>query len=111
MFVTLYRTDVPQQLSRAEYYQPHLDVEQIGQQVLYFVREKHAWYDDGEKKVVHLTTTLSPEEGVSSYTDAKFRFDQQVTHRASEGFIHLFKIDPFQGITYEKLDPSKPYRS
>ena len=93
---TLYKTAKPQELERAEYYQIRLVHELLQGQTVYFVREKHGWYDDRQKRAVHNITTLDPEQGFATYEEAKQRYDQHLHHRASEGFVHSFSIDPLR---------------
>lgn len=106
-FETLYKTDVPQQLSRAEFYQPQLAPETVNGKTLYFVREKHGWWDDASKKLVLHTTTLDPEEGFATLEDAEARYEQQLHHRASEGFMHSFFVDPANNlpVNYRRISP------
>lgn len=95
MFETLYKTNVPEELERAEYYHPMLDVQTVGSSCRYFVRETHGWFSDPEKKNFHHVSTLNPtaEEGFDSYEEAKRKYDEQVRHRAKEGFVHAFSLD------------------
>jgi hypothetical protein len=95
LFETLYKTNAPQEIERAEYYQPHLDAQLVHGKTVYFVREKHGWYDDRMKRVFHSTATLDPEEGFPAYEKAEARYKKQVRYRASAGFIHSFIFDPF----------------
>jgi hypothetical protein len=103
-FETLYKTNLPQEMEAAEYYQPHLDMEFIDGAWVFFVREKHGWFKDGEKRAIHHLTTLSPEEG-STAKEAELRYNQQVQKRASEGYIHSFSIDPYSavGVKYRRV--------
>jgi hypothetical protein len=103
-FETLYKTDVPQEMEAAEYFRPHLDMEFINGAWVFFVREKHGWYDDATKRAIHHMTTLSPEEGSTS-KEAEARYNQQVQFRAKEGYTHSFSIDPFSpsGMQYRKI--------
>jgi hypothetical protein len=98
MFTTLYRSATPDKsVMEGEYYQPLLESAIIGGKELYFVKETHAWFDDKEKKVINLVTTLSPAEGIEDRLQAHDLFDKQVAHRVKEGFAHSFFIDPFAG--------------
>jgi hypothetical protein len=103
MFETLHKTDVPTELDHVEYYQPNLEVENSRTGHYYCVREKHGWFVDAEKRAVHHTSTLSPEEGFATFEEAQRRYDQQVQKRASEGFVHSFSVDPMS-------DPPVRYR-
>ena len=71
----------------------------------YFVREKHAWYDDKTKEVVDNRCTLDPQEGFTDFVEATARYDEQVEHRAAEGFVHSFSIDPVEGHIYRLIEP------
>jgi hypothetical protein len=102
---TLYKTDAPQELESAEYYQPRVEMKNIAGKWFFFVQETHGWYKDDVKEVVHKTYTLEPEEGFSTHQGAQIRYEQQLAHRASGGFVHSFSVDPFSesGIAYRKL--------
>lgn len=100
-FETLYKTDNPEELDRAEYYQPRIDVEDVDGKPRYFVREKHGWFDPAAREAVHVVTTLNPEEGFEKYDDADAMYRQQQRHRAAEGFCHAFFADP------TNTDPAK----
>jgi hypothetical protein len=91
-FETLYKTNRPEDMEHAEYYQPQLDLVFVNGAWSWFVREKHGWWDG--KKAVNHTTTLSPEEGVSEI-EARSWFEKQQKFRASEGFRYAFSIDYF----------------
>jgi hypothetical protein len=91
-FETLYKTNRPEDMEHAEYYQPQLDAVFVNGAWSWFVREKHGWWDG--KKAVNHTTTLSPEEGVSE-VEARAWFEKQQKFRASEGFRYAFSIDYF----------------
>jgi len=105
---TLYKTNAPEELERAEYYQPRIEQKVLCGKWVFFVTEKHAWYDDRGKQVLAPGFTLDPkeEEGYPSLEAAKARYDQQVKHRASEGFVHSFYIE-FDDIA---LIPRHKYR-
>jgi hypothetical protein len=102
MWETLYKTNPPKDFHDGEYYQPQLDFEFEGEKTAYFVREKHGYFSDEEKRPVNVTTTLSPEEGYSTYEAALARYEEQVRHRAKSGFVHSFHFDPFatNGVGY-----------
>ena len=94
MFETLYKTDSPKDFSNGEYYQVHLDFDP--EQDIYFVRERHGWYNNQEKRAAHSVKTLEPLEpleGFSTLKEARAAYEQHVQHRASLGFIHAFSID------------------
>ena len=44
-----------------------------------------------------------PDEGFTTREEAEARYKQQLVHRASEGFVHSFCLDPFEGM---KVSPS-----
>ena len=92
-FETLYKTNRPEEMEQAEYYQPH-DAQFTNGAWLWFVREKHGWWHAANKRAVNHATTLSPEEGVTEL-EARVWFDKQQRHRASEGFVYAFSIDYF----------------
>jgi hypothetical protein len=95
MFETLYKVKTPKGFLDGEYYQASVNAEFVNGVVVFFVREKHGYFNDTEKRLVHLTVTLSPEDGYPTFEEAKKRYDEQVHHRAKEGFVHALSIDPF----------------
>jgi hypothetical protein len=101
-FETLYKSSDPKDFPEGEYYQPRLQSEIIDGVEMFFVREKHAYYSDTEKRRVNETITLNPEEGFSTEAEAMQRYDQQIKYRASTGYVHLFHFDPFKprGVGY-----------
>ena len=102
--ITLYETDVPADLETGEYYQPSLTVERVGGDYRYFVREKHGWFSAKEKRIVHAIYTLAPEGGFANIDDAMEAYNEQVRHRASEGFKHGFEFDPMsEALKYTKF--------
>ena len=108
VFETLYKTNAPEQLAAAEYYQPHLDVENVNGRPIYFVREKHGWYDASHKPAAkHSLHTLNPEDGYATWEEAERRYNEQLAHRAREGFVHSFSVDPFSSppISYRRIVP------
>lgn len=104
MFETLYKTNRPEELERAEYYQPRIDVERVSGRTVYFGSERHGWYSEAEKRAIHHTATFSPEEGFGTFEEAAKWYDQQIKHRASEGFVHSFLLDPFEGVQYRRIE-------
>ena len=104
-FETLYKTDHPERLEFAEYYQPQIDMEPRNGRWTYFLREKHGWFNDSEKRAVHHSHTLNPEDGFASLEEAIRAYEQQIRHRASEGFVHSFSLDPMVGQVYSKIEP------
>jgi hypothetical protein len=51
--------------------------------------EKHGWWDDSAKQIIHEVITISPEEGLT-IEDAERMFIAQRESRARCGFIHSF---------------------
>jgi hypothetical protein len=107
LFETLYTTKVPEELERAEYYQPQLEMQLVGGTWSFFVRERHGWFDDTTKKRANYVSKLdlNREERFSSYEKAKQRYDEQVRQRAAEGFVHSFATDPTSpdGVRYRRI--------
>jgi hypothetical protein len=105
---TLYKTEFPENEEHAEYYQPILLSQRRANSWAYFARETHAWWSEADKTFRNRVTTLNPEEGFSNYEEAQQEFTKQVSHRASEGFVHSFSLDfdESKGIikVYRKLD-------
>jgi hypothetical protein len=106
-FETLYKTQHPEKLEFAEYYQPQLETQPMGGRWVYLVRERHGWFSDQEKRPVHHTYTLNPEEGFATFEEALNRYNEQLQHRALEGFIHSFYIDVPVGHCYRKIDTDR----
>lgn len=114
-FETIYRVDPrgksfsPDNLAsiaETEYYQINIDVQFQGSQELYFVREKHGFFDDQRKKIAHHLYTLNPEEGFTNVGDALARYDKQLKYLASQGFVHAFSVRiPEGGTNHRVLDP------
>jgi hypothetical protein len=104
-FETLYKSDSPKDFATGEYYQVHFEceIDPATSKELFFVREKHGYFDDRQKRAVHHTTTFAPEEGFATREDAEARYSQQLTQRASEGFVHSFCLDPFEGMKYRDI--------
>jgi len=92
---TLYKTNAPEQLERAEYYQPHINSKFHHGKWFFVVTETHAWYDDQKKEVFNKVTTLDPqpEEGFATIEEAWKRYDEQVRRRVADGFVHSFYIE------------------
>jgi hypothetical protein len=104
-FETLYKSDSPRDFATGEYYQVHFEseVDPATGKESFFVREKHGYFDGQQKRAVHHTTTFAPEEGFATRVEAEARYRQQLVHRASEGFVHSFCLDPFEGMKYRRL--------
>jgi len=92
--VTLYRTKGPKTFADGEYFAPQFDFERQGDHFVYFVREKHGYWSDTEKRVVHVIETLSPDEGYTSYEEGLARYEQQLLTRIKDGFVHAYSLDP-----------------
>ena len=103
MFETLYKTDSPKDFANGEYYQIHLEIEIHDGKQVFFVREKHGWFNDEEKRSAHHIFTLSPQEGFSTLSEAEKAYHQQVKVRASAGFVHSFRFDPWEGLSTAAL--------
>lgn len=106
-FETLYKTEHPERLNFAEYYQPQIEMELRNGKWIYFVREKHGWFNDTEKRPVHHLNTLNPEDGFESFDEAARAYERQVQHRATEGFVHSFSIEIPTGQVYRRVPPTK----
>ena len=105
---TLYKTSAPEQLERAEYYQPRVEQKFHGGKWRYTVTETHAWYDDLKKEVVHKVTTLNPEaaEGFATIEEAWKRYEEQVRRRVADGFSHSFSLE----FDSQKMGPVQIYK-
>ncbi len=92
---TLYKTNAPELLERAEYYQPRIESKFLQGKWFFVVAETHAWYNDQEKDVKLQVTTLNPQadEGFATIEEDWKRYDEQVRRRASDGFVHSFYIE------------------
>ena len=104
-FETFYKTDDMKDFPEGEYYQTRFESEIVAGSEVFFVREKHAYFSNTEKRRVNETVTLSPEEGFATQKDAKERYDQQVQYRVNIGFVHCFSFDPFErdGVGYRYM--------
>jgi hypothetical protein len=102
MFETLYKTETPKDFVQGEYYQPSLDIVFGNGETAYFVREKHGYWNDTEKRMANETVTLSPEEGYATLEEAQACYERQVQHRVKSGFAHSFYFNPFMkdGVAY-----------
>jgi hypothetical protein len=97
-FETLYKSDSPKDFASGEYFQVRFESEvasATGREV-FFVRERHGYFDDQHKRVVHPITTLSPEEGFATRGEAEERYARQLRHS--------FSPDPYDGMKYRRLD-------
>jgi hypothetical protein len=108
MSETLYRTNVPEQMTQAEYYQPRMEMKFHQGKWVFIVSETHGWYDGQKKEVVEEVTTLNPEatEWFSTIEEAWRWYGAQVLRRVLDGFVHSFYID-YDGNT---LAPVEHYR-
>jgi hypothetical protein len=108
---TLYKAKKPTSFDDGEYYQPTIDFQFLNGKQQYFVRETHGYWNDNEKRVIHVLTTLSPEEGYSTFQEADQRYQQQLQKRVGDGFVHSFSLDPCRlsgdYISYEYLGDQK----
>ncbi len=114
-FETLYRTDPrgktfqpgdPVSISETEYFQPFFDSHFADGKQVFFVRETHGYFDDKQKKVVLVVTTLAPEEGLATAEEAWIEYEAQLRFRALQGFVHAFSVNiPKSGMNYRILDP------
>jgi hypothetical protein len=77
----------------AEFYEIFLEARFAAGRTAFFVLEKHGYWDEAQKRAVHLVSTLSPEEGVSTYDDALAIYQRQVQQRVSDGFVHSYSPD------------------
>jgi hypothetical protein len=76
---TLYKTSVPEQMTRAEYYQPHIEPKFHQGKWFLVVTETHAWYDGEEKDAKLQVTTLDPQatEGFANLEEVWRRYNEQ----------------------------------
>ena len=104
-FETLYRTDAPKDFANGEYYQVRIECRpDLASNVQrFFVRENHGYFDNSQRRAVHSVTTFAPDEGFPTVEEAVAQYEQQLAHRASEGFVHAFSLDPFEGMRYRHL--------
>lgn len=96
MIETLYKVKNPEgaPVEQAEYYELVLDAQHVGNQLMYFVRELHGWWDDAKKRNVNSWQTYGSKEGFPSFEEALQRFQLQREARAKSGFIHCFSPEP-----------------
>jgi hypothetical protein len=94
-------------VSDTEYYQLSIDVVFHAGKDSYFVRERHGYFDDRQKKLVHHHLTLNPDEGFPTVEDALAGYDAQLKHRAAQGFVHAFSPRiPEGGTRHRVLEPN-----
>jgi hypothetical protein len=95
MLQTLYKTPHPTAgpAVGAEFYEIFLEARRVKGTTVFFVREKHGWWDEGNRRAVHLVSTLSPEEGVSTWDEAHAIYQRQVERRVLDGFVHSYSPD------------------
>ncbi len=115
-FETLYRVDprgktfLPgdnASLSETEYFQPQFELEFREGKHVFFIREKHGYFDDQQKKPASIITTLAPEEGFATADEAWKKYEERLRYRASQGFTHAFSVMiPENRINHRILDPS-----
>lgn len=95
MLQTLYKTTDPTAgpASDAEFYEVFMEARTVMGKMAFFVQEKHGWWNEAEKRPVYLVSTLSPEEGLSTYDEAHTIYQRQVGRRVSDGFVHSYSPD------------------
>jgi len=108
MLETLYKTKTPEaSVWEGEYYELFLEAKPDNSRVVYFVGEKHGWWDDEAKRNVNSYATRSPEEGYATFDEAHNRYKLQRSNRAKGGFTHSFSPD-YSGqakYVYEVIQP------
>ena len=105
---TLYKDFQPaldEQPDVAEYYRFRL-VPEKNIPHAYKVEEHHGWFDDQNKKAIHDTKILHPEDTFTWQGGMKL-INQQILYLAKSGFVHQLTFDPFAPRFYEhvELDP------
>lgn len=87
---TVYKTPRPEDDSRAEYYTIFLLRKVFRGQAMFFLHEKHGFFEDAEKTAHGSVETFGDKEGYASMSEAIDRFEAQLQRRAKDGFIHSF---------------------
>jgi hypothetical protein len=101
MIETLYKTNNPEGVPPAEYYELTLDEELVNGKLAYFVQERHGWWDEEQKRAIDNRKTLSPDEGYRTRDEANERYNEQRLARARGGFVHSFSPLLFGEKKYE----------
>jgi len=110
---TLYKTATPTGPAiESGFYELFLESKVINERRVFFIREKHGWWDAANRRTICEQPTLWPEEGLSTYDEAADMYEKQVQHRVSEGFIHSFSLDFFnddpRSFVYRNLGSGEP---
>jgi hypothetical protein len=96
MFQTLYKTATPEggPPQEAEFYT--LSIVQEDGKHGWFVREKHEYWKEEKRRMVHkeAVQTFGNEEGYSTFEEALGEYERHVQYRVSTGFVHSFTPDP-----------------
>jgi hypothetical protein len=105
MLITCYKTNDPEQLPAAEYYQLYIRAEKPSGVMLYFLDENHGWFDAEGKRAIDPRTILS--DGFPTWEGAEEAMKVQLRYLVAAGFVHGFVRDPFapNGSHYRKIDP------
>ena len=97
MLQTLYKTATPHSGPplEAEFYTLYIEPQVIDGRRAYFVREKHGWWDEAERKPKpkKLVQTFGPKEGFPTFDEALVEYETHLWHRVSNGFVHSFTHD------------------
>jgi hypothetical protein len=105
MLHTLYKTATPTR--DAEFYELFVEQKVIDRRRVFFVKEKHGWWNEADERAICCVNTLCPDEGLSTYDEAADMYEKQVRHRVSEGFAHSFSPDYYgqdpRGFVYQNL--------
>lgn len=105
MLITCYKTDDPEQLPAAEYYQLYIRAEKVGGAMVYYLDENHGWFDAEGKRAIDPRKILSEE--FSTWEEAEVAMRARLRYLVAGGFFHGFVRDPSapNGSYYRKIDP------
>jgi hypothetical protein len=105
MFITCYKTNDPEQLPHAEYYNLYIRAEGDDESRVYYVDERHGWFDPAGKRAIDARVVYA--DGFPTWEEAENTLKGQLQYVVKNGYVHGFVHDPFapNGSYYRKIDP------
>ena len=112
MIETLYKSKSPEvQVHAHQHFELTMGEETINDQLVYFVRETHCWFDSAKKNTIRVQYTLSPRGGFLTIAEAHVRYQAQKLFRAKAGYFHCYapRFESSQKFRYTKVEiPEDP---